>query len=462
MRWFGSFQGQPFGPLEEQEIISMLQAGRLDHVQGEAGGPWLPAHHSPFAAYVVGASRQSLDPLAGTQPDASEARVPKSTIKSESSASVAQWTFVGGVAVGVIVCGAVGWMGVLAGIALVAWTILRDRAGRRSLMAIAWSRPRGTFTTAGTIAVGLLFAACGARPVIAEWQAETKKRKIAAEHQAGKDAAAEAERRARAELEAALPGIMDSWRERLSAAAYAEKDKGAAEARAMTSLVEDDIKAYSTKLGAPPLGSLVHVTNQAAAQYARLDARAAVVEAVKTVNFNLSSGRARSAKQEWLAADALYGGALAALDKLERAVPDARVAVPTDFDAPSKRSELEALRKAIATPVAHAQIRADKEDATQQRKRNEQSREAAAYASTCGERPRLGAWDGEVVGLERAIKQQAHDPDSIDVENCTEPVFTAGECWKFQCDVRGKNAFGAMVLTRPSYSYSRALGFQQL
>jgi hypothetical protein len=462
MRWFGSFQGQPFGPVEEQEIISMLQAGRLDHVQGEAGGPWLPVHHSPFAAYVVGVPRQSLHPLAGTRPDASAVHVPKSATKSESSASVAKWVFVGGVAVGVIVCGAVGWIGVLAGIALVAWTILRHRAGRRSLMAIAWARPRGTLTTAGTIGVGLLFSACGAKPVIAEWQAETRKKNIAAQHQAEKDAAAEAKARARAELEAALPRIMEGWRQRLSAAALAEKDSGPAEARAMTRVVEEDINTYNIKLGAPAIDVVVAEGRYAAAQYARFDSLVRVVDAAKIVESNIPTGKMRAAKREWLAADAQYDGALSALDRIDAAPPEAKAALPNGFDARSKRSEVKALQRAIATPVAHAKMRSEKEDAIQQRKRNDQSREAAAYASTCGERPRLGAWDGEVVGLERVLKQHAHDPNSIDVENCTEPVLTDRECWKFRCDVRGKNAFGAMVLTQPSYSYSSALGFQEL
>ena len=60
------------------------------------------------------------------------------------------------------------------------------------------------------------------------------------------------------------------------------------------------------------------------------------------------------------------------------------------------------------------------------------------------------------------IKQTAHDPDSIDVENCTQPVMSGEACWLFGCDVRGKNAFGAKVFSRKRYSYSKALGFQEV
>jgi hypothetical protein len=46
--------------------------------------------------------------------------------------------------------------------------------------------------------------------------------------------------------------------------------------------------------------------------------------------------------------------------------------------------------------------------------------------------------------IDHHFKRSAHDPGSIDSENCTVPVLTEG-CWKTSCIVRGKNAFGAMV-----------------
>jgi hypothetical protein len=86
---------------------------------------------------------------------------------------------------------------------------------------------------------------------------------------------------------------------------------------------------------------------------------------------------------------------------------------------------------------------------------------AEVYRKICGEAPKLSAWDGEVIGLEHHIKQTAHDPSSIDVENRTEPRFSDKNCWVSTCDVRGKNAFGALILQRHTYSFSK-LGIEQL
>jgi hypothetical protein len=86
---------------------------------------------------------------------------------------------------------------------------------------------------------------------------------------------------------------------------------------------------------------------------------------------------------------------------------------------------------------------------------------AAVYAALCGEKPSISSWDGEVIGLERALKETANDPDSIDVEKCTNPVLTTENCWLVTCNVRGKNGFGALILQRHTFAYSKALGFQE-
>ena len=62
-----------------------------------------------------------------------------------------------------------------------------------------------------------------------------------------------------------------------------------------------------------------------------------------------------------------------------------------------------------------------------------------------GEKPVRSAWDGSYREVERHLESAAHDPDSIDIENCTEP-YKAKEGWIVLCKYRGKNAFGGMVL----------------
>lgn len=97
-----------------------------------------------------------------------------------------------------------------------------------------------------------------------------------------------------------------------------------------------------------------------------------------------------------------------------------------------------------------------------QPKKTADDRHADAVAARCGERPQCGGgWDGECIGLESAIKRTAHDPDSIDVENCTEAQLTEKACWVTTCDVRGKNMMGAKILKRQRFSKSR-LGWLNL
>lgn len=75
------------------------------------------------------------------------------------------------------------------------------------------------------------------------------------------------------------------------------------------------------------------------------------------------------------------------------------------------------------------------------------------YARLCGgDPPQLSPWDGALLGAEQAIAETAHDPDSIDVERCTVPVLTPDDCWTTICQVRGRNAFGALILHRYRFS----------
>jgi hypothetical protein len=101
-----------------------------------------------------------------------------------------------------------------------------------------------------------------------------------------------------------------------------------------------------------------------------------------------------------------------------------------------------------------------KQAAIAERERREAAA-AEALAAVCGPKPSISSWDGEVIGLERALKKTAHDPDSIDVENCTDPILTKKRCWITTCDVRGKNMFGAKIYQRKQYSVSR-LGFEEV
>lgn len=99
----------------------------------------------------------------------------------------------------------------------------------------------------------------------------------------------------------------------------------------------------------------------------------------------------------------------------------------------ARQTKLVAVKRALERLKRPAQRQRDQEAAVR------------AYAVRCGEAPTPSAWDGGIYQVEHAVARGAHDPDSIDVTGCTQPVLTAKQCWQVRCEVRGKNAFGAKV-----------------
>jgi hypothetical protein len=210
MRWYASAQGQSSGPFEEHQIIDLIRAGRIDHVQGEGGGNWMPVHASPFASYVAAPSQFGV--LASSQLGGNRPAV------TQSSSAGAKWLFAIAAVIGIAISSSVGWLGLLLGIALAAWTVDRHRKGRRSLMAIAWSAPRGLLTTVGTVALGALFATCGSGSNLANRQAAAAEEKLASEDKARAEQAAKAKEKLRSDAIAALPGTVAGVRQTLAKA----------------------------------------------------------------------------------------------------------------------------------------------------------------------------------------------------------------------------------------------------
>ncbi|MGB2518660.1 hypothetical protein OLL83_000758 [Shewanella algae] len=71
-------------------------------------------------------------------------------------------------------------------------------------------------------------------------------------------------------------------------------------------------------------------------------------------------------------------------------------------------------------------------------------KEREARINRFGEPPLRSPWDGSYNAVEKYLKFIANDPDSIDVDGCTE-VYFSEKGWLVGCNYRGKNAFGGMV-----------------
>lgn len=76
----------------------------------------------------------------------------------------------------------------------------------------------------------------------------------------------------------------------------------------------------------------------------------------------------------------------------------------------------------------------------QAKERKEQQERLAKF----GEKPIASAWDGSYSEVKRYLKRVANDPDSIDIDGCTQ-VYRTESGWLVGCDYRGKNAFGGVV-----------------
>lgn len=173
----------------------------------------------------------------------------------------------------------------------------------------------------------------------------------------------------------------------------------------------------------------------------RVEAVVKVLDAARGLETNLKSAaeltHGTKDGERWKQAQGLWKAAQAQMKTLENAEPEARKYGPAGLDKQ---------RKAVEKQLA----KADRIVAAYERKQLERE----TYLALCGDKPTCGGWDGECVGIEFAMKQVAHDPDSIDVENCTDPKLTNENCWVTSCNVRGRNMLGAMILNQKTFSMS--------
>jgi hypothetical protein len=119
---------------------------------------------------------------------------------------------------------------------------------------------------------------------------------------------------------------------------------------------------------------------------------------------------------------------------------------PPPSDAEFKLPPIERQRRA----AVRAAKQAEREKRAQEASAAEEQRAAAQAAEDdkfCGEAPKRSGWDGIWIGLERAFKAIANDPDSIEFVNCGNLLRRSRpSCWTTSCAVRGKNAFGVKIL----------------
>lgn len=73
-------------------------------------------------------------------------------------------------------------------------------------------------------------------------------------------------------------------------------------------------------------------------------------------------------------------------------------------------------------------------------------KEKEQYLKLLGEKPTRSSWDGSYIEIKNYLKNNMHDPSSLDFVGCTEPFEGTNIGWLVACQYRGKNAFGALIL----------------
>lgn len=341
-----------------------------------------------------------------------------------------------------IVAIAIPWLGVVISLSLIGWgvaAIAKKVAAPLSHFYPALNHPILLGLASVGLGVILFMTALGALALQWETERHDAVRRQAAEAQQQQQQREAAVREARLRTEA--DATAKQW-----AAALGLVD---------TQLAQGHLREAYRLLGAakkdvPQLGLNPMPPSIAAVlpRHQALEARIAPLHQSLDIYEQLEEQRASIApliqSKEWLAAEASVSAAEGLLQQVKAA--DVKRYLPAGASLEQIQRQLERAGKLIKP-------KADREH------KQQQTREA--YATLCGPKPEVSGWDGEVIGIARALKKVAHDPDSIDVENCTEPVLSEKHCWITSCNVRGKNMFGGKILQRRRFSLSK-LGIEDL
>lgn len=373
--------------------------------------------------------------------------------KQTTSKDYRKWILIGLGAVLYTVADSAPAAGIVIGISLIGWSITSFKRGVRSLPALIYPGLKGSVPAAlGTLGFAVLLIGAAINSL--------------AERSAQREAAVQAEKNAqeRRDREAAEKLAED---QRVAAEAAARDVRLRAEAEPVAAAFNkslDDVQAAiaasewqeaekQLDVLAPDADSFKALTPTPREYHSVLERYTkmhALVSPLAPLAAKLANAREMSARANqltsgtkdgeiWSQAKSLWLEALQEIEAVESSNPSVRSQVS---------EELPALRRSVEASLKKAHRYADPYE--------RELAELAALKVLCGSAPVGcgGGWDGECIGTKSAFKQIAHDPGSVDVEDCSAPVLTKKHCWVSECTVRAKNAFGAKVAKTHTFSFS--------
>jgi len=373
--------------------------------------------------------------------------------KPAKSTDYRKWLLIGLGAVLFTVADSTPAAGIALGISLIGWSIASFKRGVRSLLALFYPALKNSLPAAiGTLCFGVLLIGGAINSLVeraaqreaaeqAERNAQERRDREAAEKLAEEQRiAAEAvarDIRLRAEagpVSAAFNKSLDDAQSSIAASEWQQAQKQL-----------DDLapQADSFKALTPTPPEYHGVLERYATMHSKVSPLAPL--AARLANARNLSARANELTsgtkdgETWSQAKSLWLEALQDVEVVESSDPSVRSQLS---------DELPALRRSIDVSLKKARRYADPYE--------RELAELAALKVVCGDAPVGcgGGWDGECIGAKSAFKQIAHDPDSVDVENCSAPVLTKKHCWVSECTVRAKNAFGAKIAKTHTFRFS--------
>ncbi len=294
-----------------------------------------------------------------------------------------------------------------------------------------WRGPRWVafLVAAGSLGMSVISAAYYVQKdeIVARVQAERQAEEARAAEHAAAERAAEAQRER--ERIARQAQLRQEAQQRL---ATITQQIDAAEAQINAGDYEDASVALGAPLAAagelagmpnPPTGApaalqRAQATHQRAVGF--ISARQSIESATTT-----ATGARAAARDNALHTQQNIDNALAALNAIQGEPAD-----EFHSDIARARRNLERASRSIAPQV---------------RRQEREIRRLAELMVRCGTKPSDLRVRVESTSL---MEQAAHDPDSIEVDNCSEPQLDNRACWTWSCNVRGRNMFGALVLNR--------------
>jgi tetratricopeptide (TPR) repeat protein len=238
-------------------------------------------------------------------------------------------------------------------------------------------------------------------------------------------------------LRSEIPALVQQWSAELAEVETLERSGNVRDAYARFIKDKDALQSYLKLVPLPQ--TLVDLNLKRQELETRLKS---TVEFLDTYDEALATQKQADQlikEKNWIAADQTLANVLTLVTKMETSSAEIQKNIVAKYSPSRQRAAVQKTRQRIKGQVARAE---------------KKEKELELYREFCGTKPECSTWDGECIGFERALKENAYDPDSIDVENCTVPVLTDKRCWVTTCVVKGKNGFGALISRRVRFSKS--------